>query len=332
MSLLLRCAVGLFQGLKRGLHHPWKRSSGWLLLGMLVLFLGLSATETRAQDYDVNIIASGLAQPVGIAASALGDSDNLYFTEIPTPAVGLGTNGPNSVSRLTLSTNTVTALNKGDPQPTSVVQDAQGNLYWTSRAPGVIMMQSPSGDCAILAWGLEQPIGIALDAAGQNLYYTEVPTYGVPGQNGGENKVSILNIATRARTVINPDEPAPWNIAVAKNGDFYFTCQSAGVIVHEDGATQKHSVMLSGLQQPTGIALDPAGENLYYTEVPTPGVAGANGGKNTISKYNLQSGTTTLVHSGDPYPNSITVTPNGNIYWTCTSAGVIIEAKAKAGN
>jgi DNA-binding beta-propeller fold protein YncE len=194
------------------------------------------------------------------------------------------------------------------------------------------MMQAPSGDCAILAWGLQQPIGIALDAAGENLYFTEDPTYGVAGVNGGDNRVSRLNIASGARTVLNTLDPAPWNITLAKSGDAYFTCKSAGVIIHQDGTTQKQTFVLTGLQQPTGIALDPANENLYYTEVPTPGVAGADGGSNTISKYNLASGTRSLVHSGDPYPNSLAVTPNGNIYWTCTSAGVIIEAKAKAGN
>ena len=110
------------------------------------------------------------------------------------------------------------------------------------------------------------------------------------------------------------------------------SCTSAGVIVHQDAATQTQTLIITGLQLPSGIALDPAGENLFYTEVPTPGVAGPDGGKNTISKYNLQSGTISLVHSGDPYPNSITVAANGRVYWTCTSAGVIIEAKAKAGN
>jgi DNA-binding beta-propeller fold protein YncE len=162
--------------------------------------------------------------------------------------------------------------------------------------------------------------------------FTEVPTYGVPEKSGGQNRVSLLNLATKTRTLLNPLDPAPWNIAVAKNGDFYFTCTSAGVIVHQDAATQTQTIMLTGLQQPTGIALDPAGENLYYTEVPTPGVKWSQRWHERRQEDNLQSGEITLVHAGDPYPNSITVTPNGNIYWTCTTAGVIFEAKAKAGN
>jgi DNA-binding beta-propeller fold protein YncE len=123
---------------------------------------------------------------------------------------------------------------------------------------------------------------------------------------------------------------------VAKNGDLYFTCQSAGVIIHQPAGTPvEQRTIWTGFQQPMGIALDPAEENLYYTEVPTPGVSGEFGnigGKNTISKLNLATQTITLVHAGDPYPNSLAVTPNGNIYWTCTSAGVIREATPAGGN
>ena len=37
-------------------------------------------------------------------------------------------------------------LNRGDPAPTNVVQDAKGNLYWTCRSAGVIVMQTPTPD------------------------------------------------------------------------------------------------------------------------------------------------------------------------------------------
>jgi hypothetical protein len=291
------------------------------------------AKEARAQDYNVRFVATGLNQPVGLTASALGDSDTLYFTEIPQAAEqGLGINGSNTVSKLTISTGDVAVLNRGDPQPSNVVQDAQGNLYWTSSSPGLIVMQSPSGQCAPLLWGLDYPLGIALDATGQNLYYTERPTPGVAGANGGQNKVWQLNLATQARTLLNTYEPAPTDIVVAKNGDIYFTCQSAGVIIYEPaGAPALKRTIWTGFQQPMGIALDPSEQNLYYTEVPTPGVDGDHGGTNKISKMNLATQTITLVHAGDPLPNSLAVTPNGNVYWTCTTAGVIREA-TPAGN
>jgi DNA-binding beta-propeller fold protein YncE len=306
----------------------------WLLVGMLVGFLGLSATQAPAQDYDFSVVATNLNSPCGLTASALGDSDTLYFTEVPQAAEqGLGTNGSNTVSKLTLSTSTIGVLSRGDPQPTNIVQDAKGNLYWTSPEPGVIMMQSPAGSSAMLLWGLNHPIGVGVDAAGENLYYTERPTPGVDGTAGGENKVWQLNFATQFRNLLNTFEPAPTDIVVAKNGDLYFTCQSAGVIVHMPaGKAALQRNFWVGFNQPMGIALDPTEENLYFTELPTPGVDGASGGKNTVSKFNLATATTTIVHAGDSQPTSVAVTPNGNIYWTDTTAGVIMQAKPKAGN
>ena len=169
MTLFLRHATRLPQDLERGLHHPW--SGGlWLLVAMLVGFLGLSATQVQGQDYNVRFVATGLNKPTGLAVSGMGDSDTLYFTEVAHAAEeGFGTNSSNTISKLTISTGEVAVLNRGDPQPTNIVQDAQGNLYWTSRAPGLIMMQSPSGLCAPLLWGLNQPVGLAIDATSQNL-------------------------------------------------------------------------------------------------------------------------------------------------------------------
>jgi sugar lactone lactonase YvrE len=327
MSHLLRYADRHYQGMKSVSHHPRQWSGGsWLLLGILVLSasLGLSATEALAQDYQITVVASNLARPTGITASALGDSDNFYYTELPQPGIGQGSN---TVSRLTLSTGTVTALNTGDPEPTNVVQDAQGNLYWTCHSAGVIKMQTPDGTTSILVQNLQQPVGIALDAAGLNLYFTEVPTPGVSGSNGGMNQVSQLDLTTLNRTVLDAGDPEPTNIVVAVNGDLYWTCKSAGVIVRRAADTADVSIVRRSLLKPTGIALDPAGENLYYTEVWTPGVRGKDGGHNFVSKFNLQAQTTTLIHFGDPEPTAVTVAANGNIYWTCTSAGVIVEAK-----
>jgi DNA-binding beta-propeller fold protein YncE len=327
-----KCPISTTAGRKKG---GWKmKNRMWLLLGMLVALLGLRATLARAQDYEVRVVATGLNAPTGLTVSGLGDSDNLYFTEVPQAAAqGVGAKGANTVSKLTLSTSTVTVMNRCDPQPTSIVQDAQGNLYWTSPEPGVIMMQSPSGNAAMLLWGLDHPVGVTVDAAGENLYYTELPTPGVLGWNGGQNKVWQFNLTTQFATLLNPIDPSPTDIVVTKKGDLYFTCQAFGIIVHMPaGVPWLQRNYWTGFHQPLGLALDPTEENLYFTEVPTPGVDGAHGGQNTVSKFNLATATTTVVHAGDPQPTSVAVTPNGTIYWTDTTAGAIMQAKAKAGN
>ena len=51
-----------------------------------------------------------------------------------------------------------------------------------------------------------------------------------------------------------------------------------------------------------------------------------NGGRNKVWEFDLKKSVKTLVHAGDPEPTDITVAKNGKLYWTCTSAGVIVEA------
>ena len=78
------------------------------------------------------------------------------------------------------------------------------------------------------------------------------------------------------------------------------------------------------------MAAYPFGLALYFTEVPTPGVSGANGGKNKVSVLKLSTGAVTVIDEGDPDPVDVTVAPFGStVYWTCRSAGVIVEAKPK---
>jgi hypothetical protein len=65
--------------------------------------------------------------------------------------------------------------------------------------------------------------------------------------------------------------------------------------------------------------------------VPTPGVPGRAGGRNKVSALNLATNQVRVIHEGDPEPTDVAVARNGNVYWTCTSAGVIVEAKRMGG-
>ena len=70
---------------------------------------------------------------------------------------------------------------------------------------------------------------------------------------------------------------------------------------------------------------------MSFTEVPTPGVPGTAGGRNKVRALDLSSGRLRSIHEGDPEPTDVAVARNGNVYWTCTSAGVIVEAKRLGG-
>jgi len=289
-----------------------------LLLGTTLALLLAPLAPAKEAGYTFKVVATGLSRPTGIT---IAGNNRLYFTEIPTPGVG---GGLNAVKELKLRSGRIVTLHQGEPEPVNITIDHCDVLYWTCKSAGVILEQAawPGAEAAPLLTGLNKPSGIAVDRDGR-VYFTELPTPGVPG---GLNKVSVVDTdSPNAPTVLHQGEPEPTDIAVSRRGDLYWTCKSAGVILHqdEDGVT---APLLTGLDKPTGIAVSNNGRLLYWTEVPTPGVSGAAGGTNKVWEYNLKTGKKTLIHAGDPEPADITVATNGTLYWTCASAGVIIEA------
>jgi hypothetical protein len=273
----------------------------------------------REVRYRTRVIASGLQRPHGITVGVDGD---VYFSQIPTPGIGGGAGGMNGVFMLDRR-GKVKTLNMGEPEPVHLASDIDGNLYWTCRTAGVILRRAEDGTIAPIVTGLDLPTGIAADFFG-NVFFTEVPTPGVGGMAGGMNSVNVDH--GDVVRVLDAGDPQPNDIAVDFGGTLYWTCTSAGVIVKRDrtGATE---VILSGLDHPMGIALDRWRERLFFTEVPTPGVGGGAGGTNKVWEYSLRTGTTVLVDEGDPEPTDVAVGPGGTVYWTCTSAGVIVAAR-----
>ena len=289
---------------------------GRRLKAVLIVTLLLASTAVgfaQHPRYNFSVIATGLDRPVGITVEG---SETVYFTLVPTPGVGGGANG---VAKLDLETGAITMLHVGEPEPTNIVIDNQGDLYWTCKSAGVILKQTEEGTTSLFLGGLEQPSGISISKRG-NVYFTEIPNPGVP--NAG-NRVSVTDGNTKV--ILHQGEPEPTDIVVSRNGRLYWTCKTAGVILQRvNGET---SVLLDGLNHPVGIALDHKGETLYFTEVPTPGVPGNAGGQNRVNALDLRTKTVRIIHEGDPEPTDVAVARNGNVYWTCTSAGVIVEAR-----
>jgi hypothetical protein len=174
----------------------------------------------------------------------------------------------------------------------------------------------------VVAQGLHRPTGIAA-RGGSTIYFTEIPT---PGVGGGLNAVKELKLGNGAIRTIHQGEPEPVNIAVDEHGILYWTCKSAGVILERSARDGMTRVLANELDKPVGITIDARGKTLYFTEVPTPGVGGRDGGRNKVWELDLNTRLKKLVHAGDPEPTDITVSRTGTLYWTCTSAGVIVEA------
>jgi hypothetical protein len=297
-----------------------KRSSAHLALAAAAALL--AAAPALAQTYTTRVVATGLNRPTGIA---IRGGNHLYFTEIPTPGVG---GGANAVKELRLGNGSIRVIHQGEPEPVNIAVDDCGVLYWTCKSAGVILEQAPhpaSATAVPLLTGLAKPSGIATDGHGK-VYFTQVPA---PGVGGGPNSVSVVSVFDSTKVkLLSQGEPEPSDIAASDRGVLYWTCKTAGVILTRD-TRGNISLLLGGLTQPTGIALDEQRDLLYWTELPTPGVSGANGGSNKVWVYNLRTHTKTLVDAGDPEPADIAVAPNGRVYWTCASAGVIVEARLK---
>ena len=291
---------------------------------LLITLLTLAAASAPAADaYQTRVVVRGLNRPTGIVAEG---SSTLYISQVPTPGVAGPMGGMNRVDKIALGSGRITNLTMGEPEPTNLALDKRGNLYWTCKSAGVILERSRRGMVTRFLTGLTKPSGIAVDRW-DNVYFTLLPTPGVPGSMGGNNTVNTSDGSQV--TVLATGEPEPTDIAVTRQGEAYWTCKTAGVILKRaaDGAISR---LLKDLHAPTGIALDSRGEKLYFTEVPTPGVSGMAGGMNKVSVYDLDSGELSVVNLGDPEPTDITVARNGRVYWTCSSAGVIVEAKRMA--
>jgi hypothetical protein len=272
----------------------------------------VGSASTFADHYRLRVVASGLQRPLGIA---IAGSETIYFTQVPQPGVGGGANG---VFALDLESGEVTTLHQGEPEPTNVALDREENVYWTCKSAGVIL-RAMEGQTSTLLDGLQQPSGISVGRRG-HVYFTEIPMPGVPG---GANGVSVFDGSQK--TVLHMGEPEPSDIVVARNGRLFWTCKTAGVILTQfQGETH---TLLSGLDNPVGIALDHKERGLYFTEVPTPGVSGLQGGRNSVKRLDLETMRVASINEGDPEPTDVTVARNGRVYWTCTIAGVIVEAR-----
>jgi hypothetical protein len=267
-----------------------------------------------AQQYNFRVVAHDLQRPIGITATGAGNHLNVYFTQVPTPGV-MG--GANTVDVLDVKRGTITNLHMGDPEPLHLAFGRSG-LHWTCRSAGVILRLTSPGNATPVLTGLARPTGIAFGQRG--LYFTQVPEPGVPM---GTNQVNLWDGSTIH--VLSMGEPEPTDVAVTGDGTAYWTCTSAGVILKRTASGQK-SLFLSGLNKPMGIAVNHASTKLYFTEVPEPGVPM---GANKVWEVDLRSGQRRVVHSGDPEPTDVTVAQDGRIYWTCTSAGVIVEASLR---
>lgn len=271
----------------------------------------------KTGDYEISTVADSLGRLQGIALDPQG---SIVFTQngTGTPATASAV-----VAKIDPDTRELRLLYSGQGAVAQVAVDQSGNTYWASPSAAVILRLPAGGERpAAIVDGLENPSGISVDGQGR-LYFTEVP---VGGASAAISAVSRFD--GRATSVLRSAEAEPMSVAVSRGGEVYWTASAGGEIMRlaANGATTS---MFSELERPVGIAVDPEGTLVAYTEVPTPGVDGAAGGRNAVTLVDLRTNQRTVIDRGDPEPVAVAVGRDGTVVWASATRGRVMMARPR---
>jgi sugar lactone lactonase YvrE len=209
-----------------------------------LLFSDITAGTVSALNPDGSVerIAAGLSAPEGMVLTADGrilvaeqGRSRVMAIDPQTHAVSLWRAFPNRTGRDGID-GIGPALSNGD----IIVPDSPNGLVWRVGADGKSATQ--------IASGMNRPAGAGADASGRIFIADE----------GGP--VWVLDPAKRRFVVL----PTPDDVLVGRAGQVFVNTLGDNAI-HVLDAQGHQLTVLSGIQQPQGIALDTA-DNLYYTE------------------------------------------------------------------
>jgi len=209
-----------------------------------LLFSDITAGTVSALNPDGSVerIAAGLSAPEGMVLTADGRilvaeqaRNRVMAIDPQTHAVSLWRAFPNRTGRDGID-GIGPALSNGD----IIVPDSPNGLVWRVGADGKSATQ--------IASGINRPAGAGADASGRIFIADE----------GGP--VWVLDPAKRRFVIL----PTPDDVLVGRAGQVFVNTLGDNAI-HVLDAQGHQLTVLSGIQQPQGIALDTA-DNLYYTE------------------------------------------------------------------
>ena len=186
---------------------------------------------------------------------------------------------------------------------TSNAQDSTHYIYGAAWGPGKIQRTTLDGsNIEDLVTGLKWPRDVALDIAGNKMYWVDA----------GANKVQRANLdGTNVQNLVNA-QGRPFGIAVdTTSGKMYWSIWGPGKIrrANLDGTNVED--FITGLREPEDIDLDLSEGKIYWTDTVT----------NKIQRANLDgSNIEDLVTEGLSHPLGLTLdVAGGKIYWTNTS-------------
>ncbi len=294
---------------------------GVALLALPALNCGKSQSQTATQTpapgqpsspapFVYNEVATGLSKPTGIT---LGGANTLVVAQQPAAPQDA------SIATISLSTGAIHLRGTGPAVQSGFAANHAGRLYWVDASKGALMTQGTTDESPTVlhSGGLLPATTIAVDSA-DRVYVADVSPMA-----GGT--AAVLVRGGSISSIPDASGPAKTTLVAGTSGDLYWTSSVAGVLYHR-APNGTGNVLVSGLNAPQGLALNASENVLYFTEVPTPGVDGSAGGRNTVNALDLSTLARRVVHTGDPQPTGVAVAPNGNVYWTSTSRGTVMVA------
>lgn len=196
---------------------------------------------------------------------------------------------------------------------------AAGKIYWGDVAAGAIRRADLDGsDLEVFRSGVPGPTDLALDAANGRVCWThnnataDSETHGI--------QCAALDASSGVEEVIS-GLSSPFGLAITADA-FYWTDMLDGAIRRADLDGSNVSDVLTDLDDPGALAVDPVNERIFWSGFSTI----------TINRANLDgSGVVTLL-PGSPAADLAVDPAAGNVYWTGWIAGDVRRAGVNGGN
>ena len=196
---------------------------------------------------------------------------------------------------------------------------AAGKMYWGDVVAGAIRRADLDGsDAEVFRSGVPGPTDLALDATNGRVCWTHnnatadsethsIQCAALDGSGGVEDVVAGLS--------------SPFGLAVTSDA-FYWTDMLDGAIRRADLNGSNVSDVLTDLDDPGALAVDPVNDQMFWSGFSTI----------TINRANLDGSAVVTLLPGSPASDLAVDPAAGNVYWTGWIAGDVRRAGVNGGN
>jgi YVTN family beta-propeller protein len=212
---------------------------------------------------------------IGTVGAVDPDGDPMDYTVTQGPK--FGTVVVNSDGTFNYTPGVDLAENGGEDTFTVEVRDEGFRLFSNPGVTSVPVTVTVGGGDSLGIGGM--PYGVAMSTDGTRAYVTDI-------QN---NRVSVVDIATRAVVGSIAVGKSPWGIAVGRDGRAYVVNSDDGTLSVIDTTTNTVLGDLIVGNSPTSVAVNADGSRVYVT----------NSNDNTVSVINTSTYASTLVEVGN---------------------------------